>query len=76
MLPMDHSFDYELEAMAGQNVSQGSFPAKVSLAMAYVPYQYFENLYDEMTGLERGTIFKSLDLPFVGGKQTKGCKLC
>lgn len=45
-----------------------AFPARVSLAMAYVPYQPFNNLYDNETGFDRGTIFKALDLPFMGGK--------
>lgn len=45
-----------------------SFPSRVSLAMAYVPYQPFNNLYDNDAGFDRGTIFKALDLPFMGGK--------
>ena len=40
------------------------------LAMVYVPYQEWCGLYDMHTGLEKGTIFKELDLPFLGGK---GC---
>lgn len=44
------------------------FPQRVSLAMAYVPYQPFNNLYENETGFNRGTIFKALDLPFTGGK--------
>ena len=34
------------------------------LAMAYVPWQKFEDLYDPDTALSRGTVFPSLDLPF------------
>ena len=34
------------------------------LAMAYVPWQKFENLYDPDTALARGTVFPALDLPF------------
>ncbi|OGO87570.1 MAG: hypothetical protein A2Y15_02220 [Clostridiales bacterium GWF2_36_10] len=44
------------------------FPQRISLAMAYVPYQPFNNLYDPETSLKRGTIFKALDMPFMGGK--------
>lgn len=41
------------------------------LAMAYVPWQHFKNLYDnEFTALARGTIFKELDLEFYG----RSCK--
>jgi len=40
--------------------------SKISLSMAYVPFQQWEGLYDPTVGFERGTIFKSLDLPFIG----------
>ncbi len=60
-------FDQEtLEAVMPDN---GPFPEKISLAMAYVPNQPFQNLYDEPTALSRGTLFKSLDFPFVGAKK-------
>ena len=36
------------------------------LAMAYVPVQKWEKLYDPAAALERGTLFCRLDLPFVG----------
>lgn len=36
------------------------------LAMAYVPMQRWEKLYDPATALDRGTLFCKLDLPFVG----------
>ena len=50
---------------------ESSFPSKVSLAMAYVPFQRFEKLYDGEKALERGTLFEELDLPFYGGKGGK-----
>ena len=34
------------------------------LAMAYVPMQNFEALFDPDTALTRGTAFPALDLPF------------
>ncbi|MDD2647326.1 MAG: spore coat associated protein CotJA [Eubacteriales bacterium] len=37
-----------------------------SLAMAYVSWQTWCELYDEKTALMRGTAFPSLDLPFRG----------
>lgn len=43
----------------------------ISLAMAYVPYQSWQKLYDEPLGFERGTIFKELDLPFLGEEAFK-----
>ncbi len=43
-----------------------AIPDKVSLAMAYVPFQYWEKPYAENVGFARGTIFQSLDFPFIG----------
>lgn len=37
------------------------------LAMSYVPWQPWGELYDEKVALERGTAFPALDLPFCGG---------
>lgn len=39
---------------------------KCSLAMAYVPFQKWEPIYNEEEGFSKGTIFPSLDLPFLG----------
>lgn len=36
------------------------------LAMAYVPMQTWQNLYEYDKGLMRGTVFEDLDLPFKG----------
>ena len=36
------------------------------VAMAYVPMQRFEGLYDMLTALSRGTLFQELDKPFEG----------
>ncbi len=38
----------------------------ISLAMAYVPTQKWEDLYETGLGLERGTIFAQLDKPLIG----------
>lgn len=55
-------------------VPKGRFPENMPLAMAYVPYQSWEETYAENTALAKGTIFPSLDLPFLGreGVQTFG----
>ena len=37
------------------------------LAMAYVPMQRWCHTYEPAVGLQRGTIFPELDLPFLGG---------
>lgn len=44
------------------------------LAMAYVPWQCWENIYEANQGLKQGTIFADLDLPFYGGKGTESCQ--
>ena len=36
------------------------------IAMAYVPWQQFRNLYDLEQALQVGTIFAELDKPFTG----------
>ena len=36
------------------------------LTMAYVPYQEWEDTYAENVALAKGTIFPSLDMPFLG----------
>jgi len=40
----------------------------LSLAMAYVPKQYWRALYGEHEGMHAGTLFRELDKPFLGEK--------
>ena len=40
--------------------------ADMPLAMAYVPWQRWQNIYDAEKGFCRGTIFQELDLSFMG----------
>lgn len=42
------------------------FPKQTPLAMAYIPFQKWETPYEPEVGLSRGTIFPSLDKPFIG----------
>lgn len=44
----------------------GMLPQHTPLAMAYVPFQKWEDPYAENYALYKGTIFPSLDLPFCG----------
>ena len=37
------------------------------LASVYSPLQDWREIYDPDTALKRGTVFKELDLPFMGG---------
>lgn len=56
---------------SGLTIPEGIFPENMPLAMAYVPYQTWGNTYSENVALERGTIFKELDLPFLGKKEAE-----
>lgn len=47
---------------------------KLPLAMAYVPFQKWKNVYDASAGLQAGTIFKDLELPFYGYKNMCGMR--
>lgn len=47
---------------------QGTFPAKLTLAMAYVPYQCWEDTMPADEALQAGTVFPSLVKPFMMGK--------
>lgn len=37
-----------------------------ALAMAFVPVQTWQNIYESNVALARGTIFADLDKPFIG----------
>lgn len=60
---------FDQETLESVMPEESMFPKNISLAMSYVPNQPFNNLYDEPTALSRGTLFKSLDFPFVGAKR-------
>ncbi len=41
-------------------------PPCFPLGMAYVPVQQWKELYDPELSLQRGTMFRQLDFPFIG----------
>lgn len=47
---------------------KGVFPSKLTLAMAYVPYQSWEEIMSAKEALCAGTVFPSLVKPFMMGK--------
>lgn len=61
----------ESEPVMSCPVVTGAFPKSTPLAMAYVPFQTWEEPYDEETALCRGTIFAALDKPFIGEEAVK-----
>lgn len=48
------------------NAPDTMLPSETPLAMAYIPYQSWEEPYAENVALAAGTIFPSLNLPFTG----------
>ncbi len=42
------------------------FPSDIPLAMAYVKWQAWQDIYEPCKALERGTLFQELDKPFLG----------
>lgn len=49
-----------------ENAFDNTYLGRLPLAMAYVPFQQFGNIYEPYRALQRGTIFPELDLPFCG----------
>ncbi len=49
-----------------------SCPGQV-LAMAYVPWQHFDQVYDLPMALQTGTIFPELNKPFRGSRGGMKC---
>nr|WP_243426950.1 spore coat associated protein CotJA [Mediterraneibacter glycyrrhizinilyticus] len=64
--------DFRSSAMpAGRQCSEdcsrsNDFLKGTALAMAYVPWQQWQNIYEICRGFEQGTIFEDLDKPFTG----------
>ncbi len=44
-----------------------SFPSRQVVAMAYVPVQTDTDMYEPCRALQQGTLFESLDKPFLRG---------
>ena len=47
------------------------FPARTPLAMAYVPFQEWGEVYDDDEAISYGTLFPDLKLPFSKGGPVK-----
>lgn len=57
-----------LQDMTVPAAPKGVFPAQLTLAMAYVPYQVWEETLRDTEALRAGTVFPSLVKPFLMGK--------
>lgn len=62
---------FKITGNMGNSVQESVFPTETPLAMAYVPFQKWEEPYAPNEALAAGTIFPSLDLPFEGSKSRK-----
>lgn len=57
------------------NNKMSRFPEDTPLAMSYVPWQKYDEVYGENTALEKGTIFPDLYFPFKGRRnEANECK--
>ncbi len=65
-MTFDEGFDIDKEAAALFRDD-----CDMVLAMAYVPWQEWRDLYAEELALQKGTLFAELDKPFLGGKQVR-----
>lgn len=65
------SSDMEKESCHCKEHSEMKRPSGRSLAMVYAEEQKFRDIYDTKTGIGRGTIFKELDMPFMGHKEMR-----
>ena len=63
----DHHHDHDHSTTAGCNASRYDQLSGMALAMSYVPWQTFCQMYDLEEALCQGTIFKELDLDFMRG---------
>jgi len=55
------------QSVINQNIRNSDRNAPRSLAICYVPIQEWEQIYDEDTAFSTGTLFPSLNKPFLGG---------
>ena len=63
----DHDHHHHDHTTAGCNASRYDQLSGMALAMSYVPWQTFCQMYDLEEALCQGTIFKELDLDFMRG---------
>ncbi len=63
--------DVDVNPEVTPNPDAGIDTRLLSLSMAFVPRQNWEEPYDLAKGFAQGTIFPSLDLPFLGSMMTR-----
>ena len=61
---MRNDMQYRYRPMPSSDVCAKD--SHMPIAMAYVPWQVWQDIYDAEKGFHRGTIFQELDKPFLG----------
>ncbi len=59
-----HTADYETGSGSCEPCANDEHMKHFRLAMAYVPWQEWEKIYEDEAALSRGTLFEALDLPW------------
>ena len=49
-----------------------TFPDDIALAMAYIPWQELQDVYEPETALKNGILFPELNKPFKAGGRSCG----
>lgn len=63
-MPEDNMYNM----MASMATETSALPPQMPVAMAYVPMQKLESMYEPENALMQGTAFPDLDKPFLDGR--------
>ena len=65
----ENAFSAEIDIKTENRGELSRFPERTPLAMAYVPYQQWGEVFDSGDALEKGTLFPELIFPFEKGEK-------
>jgi len=73
MMAKDYTYDhmYKPEMLVAPHYEIPVMGPEFKLAVAYIPYQVLQKVYEPMKGLMRGTIFPELYRPYVKMKKDR-----
>ncbi len=66
-----YDYEYRPELIVAPQYKIPVMGSEFELAVAYVPYQVFQKVYEPMKGLMKGTIFPELCRPYVKVKKKR-----
>lgn len=64
---LDSPETFKMKISPPQNENMSNLPKNASLAMAYVPFQEWGDVYSDDKAFPIGTLFPDLDFPFMRG---------